>query len=674
MAAIRSVEITFTGARGGTAPLTWGQRSVWRWVEWLGPDETSLNLPYVLPIPTTARQTSTASARPGEAASARSGEAAPVGPELADVAAALRVLVERHESLRTVFPDGPDGPQQHVVCGGRLTVAVRNAGTNPPDEFTADVAGELAGTPFRHGGELPLRCAVVVAAGRPYAVALAVSHLAADWAALHVVEAEWTRLLTGAEPGRTPGWQPLDQAAAEAAGPVADRGGTALAYWEAGLRVAPRSLFDVPTRTPEPDRYLRLGIDSPGIAAAAELLAARCRVSTTTVLAVACTTLLATLTGHERAAVRLVSANRREPPVRDMVGKLAQDALLVLDLTTPTTLAELLRHGHQRARAGYRNGQYDPAALDRIKSRIRYERGATVDLLVFFNDIRMGQPWSGLPAPPAADGRVFVDFSTPRAHAKAFFTVEYAPDRCLLYLLADTAYLSRVAAASLLTGVETLLVHGVDEDLPVHRISVVTGISPVHRPDGWIRVGPDWLNLDAVRAVLRTATGAEDVAVAVEPSTGPAGPASPARLTGYLPDLLKLPDAADLPEMSNRSDAADRPDLLKLSDAADRPHLLKPPDAADLPGVLKLPSVSNPPEAGEVPGLGDVDVRRVHAAVMAALRGRTDVRAPDHYVICAGPPEGYPPGDAPDRWRALPRVAEGDGRATTAIPDAEDGP
>ena len=86
--------ISFQGSRGGAAPLTWGQRSVRRWIDWLGPHEASLNVPYVLPVPP--------------------------GADVTAVGRALRHLVERHEALRTTYSEGG----QWVVREGELQVGV----------------------------------------------------------------------------------------------------------------------------------------------------------------------------------------------------------------------------------------------------------------------------------------------------------------------------------------------------------------------------------------------------------------------------------------------------------------------------------------------------------------------------------------------------------------------
>lgn len=424
----------------------------------------------------------------------------PPGTEVTAVHAALRCLVERHEALRTMYPEGG----QWVLREGELEVG---ASTGDPEA----VAAELAAEPFRHADALPVRFSVVEGDAGPIAASLAVSHLSADWAAMMVLEAEFGGLLRG-EARPDPGWHPLDQAALEATPAMARQGDEALGHWRSILARAPRSLLDFPEVTPEPERFVRLGMDSPALAAAAPALATRWGVSVGSVIAVTAAVALAVHCAHEMAVLRVVCGNRREAPQRDMVGKVAQDGLLAVDLAAPT-LRGIVQDGHASARLAYRHGRYDPYALDALKGAVRNARGASLDLLAFFNDLRMGRSWSVPDADPART-RQFVDFTTPQARARAFFTLEYAPHTCLLFVLADTAYLSRDTGWALLRAVERLVLRGLaDGDVPAERIAAVAGLEPVRRPASWVRTGPDWWSPDAVTELVRRACGASEVAV-----------------------------------------------------------------------------------------------------------------------------------------------------------------
>ena len=314
----RAEPVEFTGARGGEAPLTWGQQAFWRLTRWLDDGDPYFNLPWSLPV--YGRR------------------------DLGAVLLALRRLVERHETLRTTYEEVPGGPVQRVAREGRFTVEVFEAGEARPLVAARELSAELAAKGFDYATELPFRCAVVTRDGRPRAVAFALTHLAVDGWSLNVLATDWRSLLAGDELP-APAWQPLDQAAFEREGAGAARGERAFRHWRTVLGRVPRSLFDFPGETPEEQRFVRVGMESAAVAAAAEVLAERWSVSTASVLTTASAVLLATLTGHREVAMQLIVANRHGSQTEAMVGTVVQDGLFVLDLPEGT-FADAVRAGH----------------------------------------------------------------------------------------------------------------------------------------------------------------------------------------------------------------------------------------------------------------------------------------------------------------------------------------
>ncbi|MGI5157093.1 condensation domain-containing protein [Microbispora sp. CA-102843] len=542
--------VEFRGTRGGQAALTWGQQGIWRSTQWLDDGDPYFNLSWTLPV------------------TGASG--------LDAVLRAVGRLVERHETLRTAYVRDGAVTGQRVSREGRLTVGVYEAAAKPMSAAKA-LAAELAATGFDYAAELPIRCAVVCQRGRPRALALALSHLALDGWSLNMVAAEWPRLVAG-EDLPDPDWQPLDQAAFEQSDPPP--GGQALRHWRTGLASAPRSMFDFPVREPEEPRFVRHGMDSPAAAVAAEALAARHGVTTSSVLTVASAALLAAVTGHGTAALQLIVSNRHHPGTEAMAGPAAQDGLCVIDLGAGT-FADALRHGHRRTMATYRNGHYDPALVLAAWEAEAWDRGADIDLDAFFNDVRQAGRWQGLPPVDPGDAaalaalrgrtRTFFVGAYSKVKAKIFFATGPAPSTCEFYVLVDTAFLPGDVARRMLTGLEELLVRAVSEEVPLDRVAKVAGLDQVRRPAGWTAIGHDWVDLPETEALLRRVCGTGLAAVVVED----AGDDAAARLTGYL---------------------------------VPRPGL-------------------DTPEA-------------VHTAVLRAAAGRTDVLAPHHYVLCAAPPDG----------------------------------
>lgn len=451
--------VAFEGMRDGVATLTWGQRLMWRAVHLMGDSQSFLNCPWVLPV--YGRR------------------------QLPVVLDALRTLIERHESLRTTFTAGADGPVQQVNRVGELTVELVDAGEDRALTVAERLAATLSETVFEHGTDLPLRCAVVLKNDRPMALACTFSHLAVDYQALALLSAEWRSLLRG-EDLPPADWQPMDQAELELEPSFQARSERSIRYWRSVLEDVPLDVFDHPPGTPETPRFIEVGMVSVAAAVAAERLAERWTISTTSILLAACATVLATVSGRPRAVMQLVHSNRRDPRTRAMVGTVGQDGLFVLDLPD-TDFAATCQEAHRSALTAYRNAHYDPFAMTAMREEIGRLRGREPDLDAFLNDRRGGTTWPGLPKPLAGEDvtplaartRTHVKNAWPGVRFKAFFTIGTAPDTAELSLIIDTAYLPRSTAEAMLLAVERLLLRSLTEDVPMAAVPEICGLSPV---------------------------------------------------------------------------------------------------------------------------------------------------------------------------------------------------
>ncbi|MFC6081928.1 condensation domain-containing protein [Sphaerisporangium aureirubrum] len=457
-----SATVPFRGIRDGVSTLTWGQRLMWRAVHLMGPSQSFLNCPWVLPV---------------------------YGKrDLATVLDALRALLERHESLRTTFAATPDGPVQRVTREGELTVELVEAGEERALQAAERLAAEMSETVFAHDTDLPLRCAVVIKNDRPMALAFTFSHLAVDFQALALLAAEWRSLLRGEELPPAD-WQPMDQAELELEESFRSRSERSIRYWRSILEDVPLEVFDHAPREPEDPRFIEVGMESVALAIGAERLATRWTISTTSVLLAACATVLATVSARPRAVMQLVHSNRRDPRTRTMVGTVGQDGLFVLPLPTsdfPTTCQE----AHRSALMAYRNAHYDPFAMVAMREEIGRTRGTEPDLDAFLNDRRGGTTWPSLPhLAPTADvtpllpkTRITIKNAWPGVRFKVFFTIGTAPDTAQLSIIIDTAYLPRETAKKMLLGIEALLVRSLTEDIPMTAIPEVCGITAFKSP------------------------------------------------------------------------------------------------------------------------------------------------------------------------------------------------
>ncbi len=340
------------------------------------------------------------------------------------------------------------------------------------------------------------------------------SHLATDFASIELVAGQLVALL--ADPasrvvGPT-GHQPLDQAEREATEPARRRAAAALRFWEAQLRRMPQCVFSVPPVGEEGCREGYLRSRAAGLALPA--IVARTGVSHSTVLLAAAATLLAVHTGNARGALVSICGNRFRPGMAEYVGTIAQDALVPFELGS-STVDDVVRGVRLATMNAYRYSQFEARRLWPIMDAVAAERGTRFQRDCVFNDVgahREQRPVDTTPpdaALLAAAGpdTVFSWLPATSYPVAFYFTVVSAGQDVEIALYADTRYLPPAAIEAFLRGVEALLVASADRAVPVSEVPAVTGVVPVRRGPGWVRVDSCWVELDAASRVLAEATG-----------------------------------------------------------------------------------------------------------------------------------------------------------------------
>ncbi|MFF4809648.1 amino acid adenylation domain-containing protein [Micromonospora chersina] len=293
-------------APAGPAPLSAAQTRLW-FLHRLDPADTSYLLAFAVRFGT------------------------PLDPDR--LARALRRVVERHPALRTVFPDGPDGPVQQVRPAADVTPVVA-----PPDPGTSldarlrRLAAEATRAPMDLAAGPLLRAHLVPDdAGRALALLLVVHHIVCDdWSFGVLVRDLAEAYDREGDPAAAPE-QPAAGPAAFArsqrdwlAGPAGQR---AVAEVLAELHGAP-DLIDLPAalRTtqdtddgPVPGAALRTRLDAATARAARELARAE-RVSLHMVGLAAFATLLGAATGRRDLLVGVAFAGRTSVAAEQSVG------------------------------------------------------------------------------------------------------------------------------------------------------------------------------------------------------------------------------------------------------------------------------------------------------------------------------------------------------------------
>ncbi|MEU6841778.1 condensation domain-containing protein [Streptomyces sp. NPDC046716] len=530
---------------------------------------------------------------------------APDGTSVAAALDALRVLVERHEALRTTFPHRPgDLPgEQHVASEGAFEVTERPHPALPeaPHRYAEFVARRARHGRFRLDRDFPLRLTLLTHDGAVTHVALAASHAAVDGTALAILHDEWRTLVTGTTLAAPTARTPLDLAADETSAAGHRKSEASLGYWERVLRTAPQAMFAEPRLRAGDHSTAQLSLRSARAGRALRAVAARTGSPAPTVLLAAWCTLAAHRAGQRTCVAAAPTSNRNRSGLARSVTTLSQDALLSLDMSGPTFDA-VLRRTWGAALDAYRHSRFDSVRLWQMIDSVTRERGSRFARDVVFNDV------SSVPA--TSVGTAAVD----RDDESHELTLVWGPEQDLptrlltfvhaiepelrLSLWADSALFTREEAEAQLTGLVRLLEAVAHADVPLEDLTDVTGVRPAARDANWHRVDGCWISRTAVERAVSDAAGSlpAHVAVTDEPDgTGPEG-GNDSRLVAF---VAAAPDGR-----------------------------------AATPGDL-------------------------HTALMNQVALRSELLAPHHYVIVA-----HAPREATDTaaWHRLPVLTEGNGR------------
>jgi hypothetical protein len=480
------LRIPFAGD-AGTAALTWGQIAIWDVLHWAPPGDATLNQAGTCPIPQ--------------------------GRTTEDVAEAVRVLLERHESLRTLYYATPTGEVQQVLGAGDLLMTVHDiseeVGTSreaadghdvPEQEAACAALSEwLRARPFEIGQELPIRAALAVAGGRPVAVILAASHMAVDGWSFRIVCDDLAALLDpSVGPLPPPGQQPRDRVAFEHSDAGQWQEETALDYWRDAVRHIPPVMLASARSGPEPDlEWARMS--SPAMAPAVAHLAREAGVRPALVVEAVLALLLAAYSGESDVALRTIVATRFQPGARRLVGAFNQNGLFRIALadpigTTDGTTERGTRGGAADADAGsqvpapvparptnnpgpesvvafikrvhtatllsYRYCEYHPRKLEESVAQVADARGFAADGYCFFNDVVQALGRDELrDVPETSPGPTRIETfanERPAKGANLFVFLNELTGAVKITLCLERAFLAPLGAADLLRDIERL--------------------------------------------------------------------------------------------------------------------------------------------------------------------------------------------------------------------------
>ncbi|MDF3313681.1 condensation domain-containing protein, partial [Rhodococcus sp. T2V] len=263
-------------------------------------------------------------------------------------------VLARHRSLRTVFPDSPTGPHQHVLP---VSDAVPDL---TPVKIPARDAGEpiarLLQTGFDVREQPPLRAQLFELTPREHILACVIHHIAADGWSLALLARDLVTAYTARAAGAAPEWGPTEAVYSqysvwrrELLGTETDPESLVsrqIDYWTTELAELPGAL-SLPTDRPRPRRWTygggRESLQIDGRTHRALLtLAHHHHASLFTALRSAVAMLLARLSGDHDITIGTPVAGRGDPALEDVVGMFVNTIVLRTRLDPDMSFTEII--------------------------------------------------------------------------------------------------------------------------------------------------------------------------------------------------------------------------------------------------------------------------------------------------------------------------------------------
>ncbi|GGQ76346.1 non-ribosomal peptide synthetase [Couchioplanes azureus] len=277
--------------------------------------------------------------------------AGPIDPSA--LRAALADLCDRHEILRTVYPEVDGVPRQVVRPAG--TVAPELTVSHTSEEELGKAFAAAAEQAFDLGAAAPIRAHLFVLGEGGHMLQLAVHHIACDGWSLYPLGRDLAEAYTARLHGTAPAWQPLAVQYADYTlwqralladdrpdGPVARQ----LAFWRTTLDGAPDELA-LPADRPRPavagyrGGTVALHVD-PELHEALRRLATEHRVTVFMVLQAALATLLTRFGAGTDVPIGSPVAGRADTAADELVGCFINTLVLRTDTAGDPSFAELL--------------------------------------------------------------------------------------------------------------------------------------------------------------------------------------------------------------------------------------------------------------------------------------------------------------------------------------------
>ncbi|MFD0552535.1 amino acid adenylation domain-containing protein [Streptomyces rectiviolaceus] len=279
--------------------------------------------------------------------------------------AAIADVVERHESLRTVFAEDTEGAYQVVRDAADAAPALTVV---PTDETrVGDEVNRAAHTPFDVSQDLPLRAWLFELGGDEHVLLVVVHHIAGDAWSMGPLARDLTAAYAARCDGRSPSWTPLPVQYGDYSiwqrdilgdeGDPDSQVARQLAFWRDTLADLPEELT-LPADRPRPavSSYEgdRVAFElSPETYARLTAVARDHRASLFMVVQTALAALLSRLGAGTDIPIGTPIAGRTDDALDDLVGFFVNTLVLRTDVSGDPTFAELLERVRAQDLAAY---------------------------------------------------------------------------------------------------------------------------------------------------------------------------------------------------------------------------------------------------------------------------------------------------------------------------------
>ncbi|MEW1639118.1 amino acid adenylation domain-containing protein [Streptomyces sp. NPDC093801] len=322
-------------------PLSFAQRRMWFLHRLEGPTAT-YNIPFVLRLD---------------------------GPlDTRALAAAVRDVVTRHESLRTLIAEDADGTPEQLILPPKEADPQFRVTDAAADAVDAALRAAVA-EPFDLDTGLPLRATVFRVAPQEHVLAFVFHHIAADGASMGPFLRDLMEAYAARHAGKGPDWEPLpvqykdytlwqQQLLGDEDDPRSIAAGQ-LDYWRRELADVPQPV-NLPLDRPRPAVASHRGGHvsfelEPELVARLGKLAAEHGATTPMAAQAALAVLLQKLGGGEDVTIGSPIEGRTEEALGELIGFFVNTWVLRADLSGDPSFGELLDQARDKALAAYDN-------------------------------------------------------------------------------------------------------------------------------------------------------------------------------------------------------------------------------------------------------------------------------------------------------------------------------